>query len=91
MIFNCSRCEMQFPYQKMKHHYNNECTAIKFNKCPKVLCTVSEIRGVEELQNHLNLDCQFTKLTCTVCEMKTERAMIEHHDCIKALKKKLQR
>ena len=75
----------------MKYHFSSECTAIKFNKCPKVLCTQTEIRGVEELKKHLIEECQFTKHACSSCEMKTERAMINFHDCVKALKKKVLR
>lgn len=82
---------MTFPYEKMKHHFSHECTAIKFNKCPKLLCTQTEIRGVQELKNHLAGDCPFTKLTCTTCGIKTERATTDYHNCVKALKKKVQR
>lgn len=60
----------------MQQHFGQECTAIKFKKCPLNLCQAEDIKGIEALQDHLTNECLFTKLKCATCDMATERASL---------------
>ncbi len=73
--FKCPKCDKTFAYKDMLQHFRQECTAIKFKKCPLSLCMVEDILGIDVLRDHLTNDCQFAKLKCVVCDMTTERAV----------------
>lgn len=89
--FKCPKCDKTFDYKNMKQHFRQECTAIKFKKCPLSLCTAEDILGVDVLRDHLTNHCEFAKLRCTKCDMTTERALQDQHDCVASLKAKLQK
>ena len=78
--FLCTKCKSQFRYERYEAHAL-ECFVSY--RCPYKCKTITLFKTLNDLENHLRVECEKMTLTCSECPIKELRSNLRRHKCFK--------